>query len=97
MSGKSLMDGSGESYRGVVPAKQPNKGERSLAEVVEERPRTKENTPQPNSCRTQIRENGPSGLERVRGAAKRDRKQKLLLSSPDARFDARIRGKNRVR
>ena len=26
MSGKSLMNGNGESYSGIVPAKQPNKG-----------------------------------------------------------------------
>ena len=74
---KTLMHGSGESYSGVVPAKQPNKGERSPAEVVEERPLTKENTRQPNPYRTPSRESGPSGLERVREAAKQDRKQKF--------------------
>jgi hypothetical protein len=36
MSDKSTMHGSGESYSGVVPAKQPNKGGRPQAEVVEE-------------------------------------------------------------
>jgi retron-type reverse transcriptase len=77
MSGKSLMDGGGESSRGIVPAKRPNKGERTPAEAVEGRPRTKENTPEPNPHRTPSRANGPSGLERVRQAANKDSKQKF--------------------
>ena len=68
------MHGSGESYSGVVPAKQPNKSGRPLAEVVEGRALTKENMGQPNPSRTPSRENGPSGLDRVREAAKRDGK-----------------------
>ena len=44
MSDKSLTHGGGESYSGVVPAKQPNKGGRPQAEVVEGRPLAKENT-----------------------------------------------------
>ena len=68
MSHKSLVNGNRESYCGVVPAKQPNKGERSPAEVVEERPQAKENTQEPNLCRTPSRESGPSGLARVREA-----------------------------
>jgi RNA-directed DNA polymerase len=74
MSGKSLMHDSGESYNGIVPAKQPNKGERSLAEAVEERPLTKENTQEPNQCRTPSRESGSHGLQRVREAARKDGK-----------------------
>ena len=74
MSDKSLMDGGGESYSGVVPAKQPNKGGRPSAEVVEGRPLTKENTEQSNPHRTPSRESGPSGLARVREAAKQDKK-----------------------
>ena len=77
MSDESLMYDSGESYSVVVPAKQPNKSEPSPAEVVEERTLTKENTQEPNPCRTQSRESGPSGLERVREAAKRDSKLKF--------------------
>jgi len=73
MSGKSPMHGSGESYSGVVPTKQPNKGGRPSAEVVEERPLVKENTEQSNQCRTQRRESGPSGLGRVREVAKKDK------------------------
>src|SRR5258708_452129 len=79
MSGKSFMHGGlalapGESYSGVVPTKQPNKGGRPPAEVVEERPLVKENTEQSNQCRTQRRGNGSNGLERVREAAKKDGK-----------------------
>ena len=48
MSGKSFMNGDGESYCGIVPTKQPNKGDGSPAEVVEGRPKTNENTQRPN-------------------------------------------------
>jgi len=77
MSDKSHAHGGGESYSGVVPAKQPNKSEPSPAEVAEGRPLTKENTQQPNPCRTPSRESGPSGLERVREAAKQDGKRRF--------------------
>ncbi|SRR5579875_3510018 len=77
MSGKSLVHGSGESYSGVVPAKQPNKSEPSPAEVVEERPLAKENTQEPNPCRTPSRESGSSGPARVREAARKDGKLKF--------------------
>jgi len=74
MSDKSTMHGGGESYSGVVPAKQPNKGGKPSAEVAEERPLVKENTEQTNQCRTQSRESGPNGLGRVREVAKKERK-----------------------
>jgi RNA-directed DNA polymerase len=77
MSHKSLMHGSGESYCGVVPTKQPNKSESSPAEGVEGRPQAKENTQEPNPCRTPSRESGPSGLARVREAAKQDKQRKF--------------------
>jgi RNA-directed DNA polymerase len=77
MSDESLVHECGESYCGVVPAKQPNKSEQSSAEVVEERPQTKENTQEPNPWRTPSRESGPSGLERVREAARKDSQQKF--------------------
>src|SRR5215467_2569328 len=77
MSGKSLMNDGGESHCGIVPTKQPNKGDGSPAEAVEGRPKTKENTRQPNLGRTPSRESRPSGLERVRGAAGKDRKLKF--------------------
>ena len=94
MSDKTPMHGGGESYSGVVPTKQPNKSGRPPAEVAEGRPLTKENTRQPKPYRTPSRESGPSGLERVREAAKQDGK---LQPHPDSGVDANIRGKNRVR
>ena len=77
MSGKSITNGSGESYSDVVPTKQPNKSDSSPAEVVEGRSLTKENTRQPNLGRTPSRETRPSGLERVREAARKDGKLKF--------------------
>ena len=77
MSGKSLTFGGGESYCGVVSTKQSNKGGQTPAEAVEKRPQTKESTQQPNLDRTPSRESRPSGLERVREAARKDRKLKF--------------------
>ena len=77
MSRKSFMHDGGESNSGIVPAKPPNQSEPSPAEVVEGRPLTKENTPKPNPYRTPSRTGGPSGLERVREAAKQDKKRKF--------------------
>ena len=74
MSGKSFVNGGGESYSGIVPTKQPNKSGRSQAEAAEERPLAKENTQEPNSYRTPSRESEPNGLARVREAAKQDEK-----------------------
>jgi group II intron reverse transcriptase/maturase len=77
MSGKSLMNGDGESYCGILPTKQPNKGEKTLAEVVEGRPQTKENTRESNLRRTPSRESRPSGLTRVREAARENGRLKF--------------------
>ena len=77
MSGKSLTHDGGESYCGIVSPKQPNKSGETPAEAVEKRPQTKENTQQPNLDRTPSRENRPSGLERVREAARKDKKLKF--------------------
>ena len=74
MSYKAHMNGGGESYSGVIPAKQLNKGGRPPAEVVEGRPLTEENMDQPNLGRIQSRESRPNGLDRVREAASRDKK-----------------------
>jgi hypothetical protein len=83
MSDKTLMHGGGESYSGIVPTKQPNKSGRPPAEdpegAPEGRPLTKENTQEPNPCRTPSRESGPSGLKRVREAAK-DGKLKFTVT-----------------
>ncbi len=77
MSHKSSTHGSGESYSGVVPTKQPNESGRPPEEVAERRPLTKENTSEPDSRRTPCRESGHSGLERVREAASKDGKLKF--------------------
>jgi RNA-directed DNA polymerase len=77
MSDKSFMNNDGESHCGILPMKQPNKSEKSPAEAVEGRPKTKENTQQPNLRRTPSRGSGQSGLERVREAAKRNGKLKF--------------------
>ena len=66
MSNKAQMNDGGESNSGIVPAKQPNEGTGGPKEVVEERPLTKENMEEPNSCRPQSRESEPNGLDRVR-------------------------------
>jgi hypothetical protein len=94
MSYKAQMNGSGESYSGVVSVKQPNEGLGRPKEVAEERPLTKENAGQPNSCQTQSRKSESSGLDRVRQAAKED---KELHPWPNERFAAKIQGRNRVR
>ena len=77
MSDKALMHGSGESYCGIVPTKQPNQGGVPPAEVAEGRPQTKENTQESHPCRTPSRGSGPNGLARVREAAKQDPKLKF--------------------
>jgi retron-type reverse transcriptase len=74
MSHKAHMHGDGESYSGIVPAKQPNKSGRPPAEAVEGRTLTKENMDQQNLRRTQSRESGPNELDHVREAARRDGK-----------------------
>ena len=74
MSDKTHMHGDGESYSGIVPAKQPNKSGQPPAEAVEGRPLTKENMDQPNQYRTQKRESWSSKLAHVREAARRDKK-----------------------
>jgi RNA-directed DNA polymerase len=67
------MNGSGESYSGVVPMKRSNEGLGGPQEIVEGRTLTKKNTEEPNSNRTRSREHEPSGLDRVRQAAKEDK------------------------
>lgn len=74
MSYKAQKHGGGDSYSGIVPAKQPNEGLGGPQEAVEERPLTKENMEEPDLCRTPSRGSEPNGLDRVRQAAKRDRR-----------------------
>lgn len=77
MSYKARMHGGGESYSGIVVTKQPNAGQGGPKEVVERRPLTEENMDELNSCRTQCRESEPNGLDRVRQAAKKDKRQRF--------------------
>jgi group II intron reverse transcriptase/maturase len=79
MSYKAHAHGDRESHSGVVPAKRSNEGRGGPKEIVEGRPLTKENAEEPNPNRTPSRANGPSGLDRVREAAKGD---------PEMRFTA---------
>ena len=73
MSSKTHMHGDGESHSGIVPTRRSNEGTGGPKEIAEGRPLAKENTEEPNPCRTPSRENGSSGLDRVRQATKRDK------------------------
>jgi hypothetical protein len=71
----------GESDGLVVPTKRANKagGYALAAESAEGRRATKGNAPQAHSCRTQSRGCESQGLWRVRQAARRDRRTRLIL------------------
>ena len=71
----------GESDGLIVPTKRANKvGAYALAaESAEERRTTKGNAPQAHSRRTQSRGCESRGLWRVRQAARRDRRRRLIL------------------
>jgi hypothetical protein len=77
MSHKSHMHGSGESYSGILPVKRSNEGRGGPKEIVEGRPLAKENREEHNPYRTQSRESGPNGLDRVRQAAKGNKELKF--------------------
>jgi RNA-directed DNA polymerase len=73
-----MMDGRGKSDSPSVPGKPPNKAEAPAAEVVEGRGLAKGNSHEQNTPRTQGRKGCvPSALERVRQAARKDRKQRF--------------------
>ena len=74
---KTSVNASGESDEQVVPAKRSNNGVQSLAESVEGSCSTKGNTEETHTCRTQGREHVSQGLEGVREAARRDKKQRF--------------------
>lgn len=67
------MNGQGQSDRPVVPTKSANKAGASAAEGMEGRGLAKGNPSQQNAPRTPSRDGAPSALERVRGAAERDK------------------------
>jgi group II intron reverse transcriptase/maturase len=72
-----MMYGREKSDRVVVPSKSPNKAEKSATEAMEGRTLAKGNSRERNAPRTQCRPSAPSALERVRQAAKKDRKQRF--------------------
>lgn len=61
----------------IVPTKSANKGAQASAESMEGRGGAKGNTIQQTTSRTQSRNDVPHALERVRHAARRDRKAKF--------------------
>jgi RNA-directed DNA polymerase len=71
------MNGHGKSDRPTVPMKSPNKAGRPAAEEMEGRGLAKGNPSQQNALRTPSRPGAPSALERVRQAARRDRKMRF--------------------
>jgi group II intron reverse transcriptase/maturase len=71
------MNDHGKSDRPVVPAKSPNKAGAPAAEGVEGSGLAKGNLRQQNAPRTPSRDGALSALERVRRAARRDRKRRF--------------------
>jgi group II intron reverse transcriptase/maturase len=72
-----MMDGRGKSDRSVVPEKSSNNVEQSTAETMKGRDLAEGNSPTSNAFRTQSRGDARSALERVRRAARKDRRQKF--------------------
>jgi group II intron reverse transcriptase/maturase len=72
-----MMDEHGQSDSSVVPRKSPNKAVESAAEATEGSGLAKGNSRDGHGGRTQGRVATPDGIERVRQAAKRDRKQRF--------------------
>ena len=72
-----MMNGHGKSDRPSVPMKSQNKAEQSAAEGMEGKGLAKGNLRQQNAPRTPSRKGAHSALERVREAARKDRKLKF--------------------
>jgi RNA-directed DNA polymerase len=66
-----------KSNNAVVPAKPPNKTGQLAAEMMKKRALTKGSSRESNTLRTQCRDSVQSALERVRQAARKDRKQRF--------------------
>ena len=69
-----MMNGQGKSDRPEVLEKSPNNAGQPGAEGMEGRGLAKGNPSQQNASRTPSRNDAPSALERIRQAAKKDRK-----------------------
>ena len=85
-----MMDERGKSDSPVVPGKLPNKAE-AAAEAVEGRGLTKGNSHERNTSRTQGRSDASSALERVRQAARRNRKQRFTALLHHVYDETRLR------
>jgi retron-type reverse transcriptase len=72
-----MVNGRGKSDSLVVPGKPPNNAGRPAAEAGEGSGLAKGNSPERNALRTQRRGGASSALERVRQAARKDRKQRF--------------------
>jgi group II intron reverse transcriptase/maturase len=72
-----MVNGDGKSDSSVVPGKPPNKTGRPVAEAVEGRGLVKGNSNESDALRTQSREGVPSALDRVRQAARKERRQRF--------------------
>src|SRR6266446_10371746 len=72
-----MMNRRGKSDSPVVPGKSPNNARATAAEGAEGRGLAKGKSPERNALRTQGRGGALSALERVRQAARRDRKQRF--------------------
>ena len=72
-----MTDNRGKSDSPVVPLKSPNNAGQPAAEAVEGSGLAKGNSPEGHGGRTQRRMQPSAGIERVRQAAKRDRKQRF--------------------
>jgi RNA-directed DNA polymerase len=77
MSPKPATNGSQKSDGPVVPMKPPNNVAPATAETVEGRGPAEGNMVEQNATRTQCRTIAPSALDRVRQAARKDRKTKF--------------------
>jgi RNA-directed DNA polymerase len=77
MSYKTHVHDNRESHSGIVPTKRSNAGQGGPKEIAEGRPLTKENAEEPNPYRTPGGNSGPSGLDRVRQAAKGNGKMRF--------------------
>jgi len=72
-----MTNGPGKSDNPEVPKKSLNNTGQSVAEGMEGRGLAKGNLPQQNAFRTPSREDAPNALERVRRAAKKDKKMRF--------------------
>ena len=72
-----MMHGHGKSDSSIVPAKPPNEAGPEAKEAVEGRGLAKGKTPERNMSRTQGRSGMSSALERIRQAARRDKRQRF--------------------